>query len=155
MLRQMKKRVQVLGIALGVTITSIGCGFQTTEENSSNKKYILEGTLLEHAVLAKVNGDIGIVSRYNSGQASEKDDHIHYQDILNGDRMTNVSGDVCIRDSYIKNQSIEEIGRIDSYLTQEELMQAYHNTLTMENIISILYRIKQDLQEEQKQFIKK
>lgn len=155
MLRQMKKRVQVLGIALGVTITSIGCGFQTKEENSSNKKYILEGTLLEHAVLAKVNGDIGIVSRQASGQASEKDDHIHYHDILNGDKMTNVSGDVCIREPYIKNQSIEEIGRIDSYLTQEELMQAYYNTLTIEDIISILYRIKQDLQEEQKQFIKK
>ncbi len=79
----------------------------------------------------------------------EKSNHIHYLDIISGEKMTDVSNAVCDWPTIIKNQSIEEIGRIDSYLTQEELLKAYYDNLTNEDIVSILYRIKEEFQEEQ------
>ena len=79
----------VIGIALGLASVKFVPSFDTT------KKYILEGTLLEGTVVAKVNGDIAIVSQKSSSLHNELDTHIHYFDIINGENMTNVSQSMC------------------------------------------------------------
>ncbi len=155
MLKKMKKRLQLFAATLGVTITTLGCG----AKESTTKNYILEGTLLDKCVVAEIDGDVSVLrpnsSRNNASSAKESDinEHIHYFDITNGETITDEQK--CLNYHVNKKDSIEEIGRIDTYLTEEELVKANHNQLTNEEIIAILYRVKEQVQTEKKEYVKK
>lgn len=140
----MKKstRLAAMALALGITVGSTsGC---------SNKKdsYLLQETIFDKTIVANVNGNIAFVRPESSRVdclgfiEGAADEHIHYFDIISGQWITN--SEYCVnRTGVLKNFDIEEMGSMLEYLTEEEMKKANEGSLTEDDIIAIMYRIKQ------------
>jgi len=110
------------------------------------KDSVLEDTLLEKALVGTIDGDAAIFREV------EKAGHIHYFNIINGEYITDCKD--CEK-TYIR--IVEEItieGSIYTYLTEEELLKALNSELTEEDIVAIIKRVQNSLEEE-KSLVKK
>lgn len=152
------------GVALALAATTVGslagCG----------KKAPLEDTILENSVVALVDGDYEILKVVKSSYCYVTDDsniessydHQHYQNVVTNEYL--VDNEDCrqfiIRGVW-ENQlaisryaEITDIKSITDYLTEEELKKANDGSLTDEDIIKIVARIKalpvEDAKENQK-----
>jgi hypothetical protein len=123
-----------------IAFWGIGC--------SSKPKYVLQGTLLDHAVVASVDGNLALVKceEIKDGSSAEnKNNHQHYFDIVNGEWLTDCAG--CEAFNIRTVEEIEITDDILEYLTPEELTKAVNKNLTIEDVVNIITRIRDDQKE--------
>lgn len=138
-MKNLKVRVPAFLTAGTILFTMSGCG---------KKGAILEDTLLEKTFVATVDDDIAILKPQSSGESVEINAHYHYFDVISGQWITDA--EECVNKSVTEVGNIEKIGSIDSYLTEEEMLKAQNDELTDEDVVSILYRIKEKEEEKTK-----
>ncbi|MBO5138653.1 MAG: hypothetical protein J6B89_03325 [Bacilli bacterium] len=143
-MKNLKVRASAFLTAGSMLFTMVGC---------NKKDHLLEDTLLDKTIVATVDGDISVLKERNSREGtllgsneSNIAEHVHYLDVVNGQWITDDAKNCCNR-SVIKVNSIEKEGNILSYLTEEEMLKAKDDSLTEDDIISILYRIKENVHE--------
>lgn len=145
-MKNTKKMVLMSGLALSLLA---GCG---------KKDNVLEDTILEETVVGTVDGDVAILryhhSDYGTGRAEKRntEEHAHYYDIVNGEYITDFKSCTNISVRTVKEITVE--GSIYTYLTEEELLKAMNSELTDEDIVAIIKRIQNSLEEE-KSLVKK
>ena len=140
------KKLAAFCLASGITITSLaGCG-QSTEQ-AKNKSYILEGTMLDHTVVATIEGETSVFrSELKRECGLFLGSHYHYVDIVSGNSVTDFS--YC--SDYLVTKMVSDVENskeIMYYLTEDELKKAMNNELTDEDLIAIVYRIKESQQD--------
>ena len=133
------KKLAAVTLATGITITSLGgC--------SKEKEYILEGTLLDKAVVVTIDGDLTLVTCEQSDKkVSDYTGHVHYINIINGELLTDYE-----RCHYINARKVgivEKIRDILYYLTEEEMEKAMNDELTNKDLIAIISRIRTEQEE--------
>lgn len=142
-MKNLKVRVPAFLTAGTILFTMSGCG---------KKGAILEDTLLEKTFVATVDDDIAILKPQSSGESLcsvvEINAHYHYFDVISGQWITDA--EECVNKYVTEVGNIEKIGSIDSCLTEEEMLKAQNDELTDEDVVSILYRIKEKEEEKTK-----
>lgn len=134
-----KRKLMALGAALSLVMSTTGC----------MKDSMLEGTLLEKAHLAIIDGQNRVVTQDTLGTTHE---HKHYRDILSGTTFVDeqFKEDCTATDYYYKKNEI--ISDISQFMTAKEVNAASKGELTDDMIAEIVYRaIKpEEISEEEK-----
>ena len=151
------KGLVVGACALTLTATLAGCG----------GKNLLDGTILEGAVVADVDGDIEILRETYFYDSDHKyvlencDNHKHYINIATGEVIADSDGQ-CLRvrtyysgnnNEFVnpRNVNVSNMKSISNYLTEEEYQKANKGELTDDDIIKIVTRIKSTSVEDETQ----
>lgn len=138
-----KKILLTLGM---ITTTSLlnGCGNQERPTNTK-KEYLLQDTILDNHVIAKINGSYIIVKLETP---THKHNHYHYTDIITGLKYADIDDDMetCFNEFiYIEKP---ELKNISYYLTKEDINKCINGNLTEEEIVNIVYKINTKINEE-------
>ena len=155
---KLMKGIAALGLTSIVATTFASCGEQEP---------LFRGTILENAVVAKVDDDIEIlVEKYIpdnhhtaiSNKIENKGHHRHYRNIVTGEWLADSDNNcyrININEEYInpRNVKISNIQSISNYLTKEEYRKVSDGTFTVSDEITVITRIKST--ENAKQKIKK
>lgn len=135
-----KRKLIALGALLSMVMSTTGC----------MKQSMLDGTLLEKAHLAIIDGQKRVVTQDTLGVTHE---HKHYKDVLSGTTFVDeqYKEDCDDTDYYYKKNEI--ISDISQFMTAKEVNAASKDELTDDMIAEIVYRaIKPE--EEKKEVIK-
>lgn len=135
------KKLLALLLAGSMVLGFTGCGTNKKVE----KNPILKNTILENTIV--VDSDLGIMIVLSStiGPVSP---HEHYTDIVSGTSFAKDRDCGELPQGVHQLNNITKLGTITNYLTEEELMKAYKNELTTEDIIAIVARIQKEKTEE-------
>ena len=111
----------------------------------------LHHTLLNKAIVLNVDEDLIVAKKHDSkffiNNQKDTRGHDHYFNIIEGTWITNAQ--TCINPYIYLCEDLEELDfNILDYLSEEELLKAKENKLTIEDAINILARIK-ELEEDQ------
>lgn len=138
------KNLKLSAAILGFTsIVLSGCG---------KKEYVLDNTILDKAFVATVDEEIYFLRQENSKSAirdvngnfnyenGNTKKHIHYLDVITGEYLTDFGE--CTNPTVRKVDEISKTGSVLSKLTKDEMEKLVNNSLTAEDIINIIDRIK-------------
>lgn len=147
-MKNFKLKTAALLSAGTMVLSMTGCG------DKNNKNSILEDTLLEKTIVATVDGDISVLRpissknrAYSQYEAGSKE-HQHYFDIINGGYIT-TDRENCDSSLVTAVESIEKKGSIQSFLTEDEMLKAKNDELTEDDVVAIVYRIKESTEEKE------
>ena len=141
---------KILSSLLAITIAFGFAGCNKREHKTETvKNSVLENTLLEETFV--VNTDLGIMI-----VKTDRTGHLlcdHYKDVVSG--LEFADKNTCNCDVHLL-YSIEKIGVITNYLSEDEMIKASKNELTEEDIIAIVARIQtSEIDKQDKQIEKK
>lgn len=145
-----KYRNMLIILSLVFTQALTGCSASSNNENSQivcqqnneEKEYLLQNTMLDGALVATVDGSPTILRLTESSSEGNT-----YQDIINGEYISEFAYRNLSR-SIRHSDNIVIKGGLLEYMTEEEMKKLYNNEFTDDDYITLIYRVKEQLEED-------